>query len=147
MIPEFFKDLTQLEGIEGIALYSYDNEIVDSWVDSNFNIKIFEEIGINYFQILLSLGKFDNKFDEIVISHENGQIYVKPLPDIMIVIAFRLKVDVALIRLIINLGVSGLFDSKKHQKILKKFSSKTKNFLKDTYLDDSERAYIKRIVT
>ena len=131
MIKEFFKDLTQLDGVDGITLISKDNRLIDSWEAPNFESKIFNEIGINY--------------NELVIQHEKGQIYARQFPELFLLIVTRLKVDVALLRIAVNVVIPDLLNSKKLQKILKKLPKESRNYLTRNYLDETEQVYYKKI--
>jgi predicted regulator of Ras-like GTPase activity (Roadblock/LC7/MglB family) len=145
MIKEFFKDLTQLDGVEGIALISKDNRMIDSWEAPNFDPKIFNEIGINYYQIFGVLEKSERDYHELVIQHEKGQIYTRQFQELFLLVIARMKVDTAFIRLSVNVVVPDLVHSKKLQKILKKMPREGRNYLTRNYLDETEQAYFKKI--
>lgn len=145
MIKEYLKDLTQVEGIDGIAIFDMDNKIIDSWTAPNFEDKIFNEIGINYYQIFAILESSERDFHELVIQYEKGQVYTRTLPDIFILVITKTKTDIALIRLIINVAAPEFLNSRKLQKILKKSSKPSRNFLVKNYLDSTEQAYHKKI--
>jgi predicted regulator of Ras-like GTPase activity (Roadblock/LC7/MglB family) len=145
MIKEFFKDLTQLDGVDGITLISKDNRLIDSWEAPNFESKIFNEIGINYCQIFVLLGRSERDYNELVIQHEKGQIYARQFPELFLLIVTRLKVDVALLRIAVSVVIPDLLNSKKLQKILKKLPKESRNYLTRNYLDETEQAYYKKI--
>ncbi|GAB4369425.1 MAG: hypothetical protein Kow0042_11150 [Calditrichia bacterium] len=145
MISELFPDLPQVEGVELITIYGLDNEILDSWSQPHFNRQILPDLGLNGFQIF-SLGeRVKQSLSEVVLTHEKGQIYYRRHRDFMVVVISKLKVDAALIRLIINVGLGEYEKSKKIQKSLKKMSRGAVNFLDNKYLDDLEAEFLEKL--
>jgi hypothetical protein len=145
LILEYLKDLTLLKGMEGIALFRHDNTILDSWYEPNFNSKVFEEISINYFQMFSILDSGYRDFYEVVTSHEKGRVYVRVLPDLLLVVVAKSNIEITLVRLIVNVQIVELLNSRKLQKLVKKISEKSLNFLNKKYLDEREGEYLKKI--
>jgi hypothetical protein len=145
LISEYLKDLTLLKGIEGIAIFSHDNSILDAWHEPNFNPKLFEEISINYFQMFSILDSGYRDFHEVVTSHEKGKVYVRVLPDLLLVVVAKSNIEMALVRLVVNVQIVELLNSRKLQKLVKKISEKSSNFLNKKYLDQKEDEYLKKI--
>ncbi|OGB69929.1 MAG: hypothetical protein A2Y94_08740 [Caldithrix sp. RBG_13_44_9] len=145
IIKEFLKDLTQIRNVEAISIYGIDNILIDSWTLPSINIKTVTDISFHYFQIFSVLDSKGQNFKEIVISHENGHIYARILPDLLFIVLVKSIADITLIRLIINVKITDLLNSRTFQKIRKNHSGKHLNFLDRKFLDDSEREYIKNL--
>jgi len=137
--------MTQIEGLEAIALYRSDNALIDTWSEPNFDQNIFDLVSIHYFQIFSILGTGFRDFQEVVLAHSQGKIYARVLPDLLLVVIVKSSVDISLVRLIINVKIADLLKSRKLQKILKKVSKKSINFLQKKYLDDSEIVLLNNI--
>ncbi len=145
MIADFFKDLTAIDGVEGIVVYGKDNSILDSWADSQFNTRIFEDLAINYLQIFLLRDNIGSDFREVVLNFEKSQVYVRDLTDFIIVVIAKNKVEISLLRIVINVGYSGLASSRKMKKIFKKLKLEIGGYLGREYLDDVEEEYLVRM--
>ncbi len=130
--------MTQIEDLEAIALYRSDNALIDTWSEPNFDQNIFDLISIHYFQIFSILSTGVRDFQEVILSHSQGKIYARTLPDLLLVVIVKSSVDISLVRLIINVKIADLLKSRKLQKILKKISKKNINFLQKKYLDNRE---------
>jgi hypothetical protein len=144
IISEYLKDLTQLKGVEAIALYSSDNTIIASWSQPDFNAQIFEDISINYFQIFSVLESGFRDFQESVLAYDKGSVFARILPDLLLIVIIKPNVEVALVRLIVNVHITELIQSKRVQKILKKLSGQSVNFLETKYLDPREKDYLEK---
>lgn len=116
MITEYLNDLTKVDGIDGIAIYDKNNRVLDSWCVPHFNTKIFNDIGINYLQIFAAVYGAGKEAHEVGVAYEKGQIYARIFPNFFLVVISKVKVEISLIRLIVNVGVSDLIGSKKIQK-------------------------------
>ncbi len=138
MISEFLNDMTKIEDLEAIALYRSDNALIDTWFMPNFDQNIFDLLSIHYFQIFSILSDGFRDFQEVVLSHSQGKIYVRAIPDLLLIVIGKSSVDISLVRLIINVKIADFLKSRKLQKFLKKASKKSINFLQKKYLDDRE---------
>jgi hypothetical protein len=145
IIEEFFKDLTRIRNVEVVSIYSIDNVLIDSWTIPGINIKTVTDVSFHYFQIFSVLDSQGQNFKEILISHDNGQIYTRILPDLLFIVLVKSMADIALIRLVINVKITDLLNSRNFQKILKKHTGKHLNFLDKKFLDESEREYLKNM--
>ncbi|UCF63870.1 MAG: hypothetical protein JSW33_15105 [bacterium] len=145
MISKYLNDLTLLKNVEAIAIYSLNNDLIDSWCDPNFNSKVLDELSLHYFQVFATLDLSVQNFQEIVITHEKGHFYARILPDMLLIIVVKLPVEISLIRLIVNVKIIDLLNSKALQKGLKKYSTENKDFLNKNILDESEKEYLKKL--
>ncbi|MBN2366742.1 MAG: hypothetical protein JXL67_11290, partial [Calditrichaeota bacterium] len=135
----------EINQVEGIAIYSIDNSMLDSWNSPDSPENIFDQLSIHYLQFYSMLENGLSNFKEIVISHEQGYIYVRALPDLLIMAITRRPTEITLIRLIINVQISSLLNSKQLQKTIKKMSMESQNFLEKKFLDDTERELLKKL--
>lgn len=145
MINEYLNDLQKIKNIEAIALYSIDNTLLDSWTGPNFNSKVLEEMSLHYFQVYAALDLNAQNFNEIVITHEKGHFYTRFYPDILLIVVVKSMVEISLIRLISNVKIIELLESRELQKILKKSAIGTQDFLNKKKLDESEMEYLKKL--
>jgi hypothetical protein len=145
MIKEYLRDLTLIDSVEAIAIYAIDKSILDNWSRPNFQNNILKEISLHYLQMFYLLETDVNNFREIIISHDRGYIYARALPDLMLIIISRIPVDISLLRLIINVKIPDLLNSRAFQKKIKKVVSNNSNFLDKKFLDDSEKEYLKKL--
>jgi len=145
MLSELFKDLLSIEGIEAAVIYGRDNQILDSWSIAHFNTQIFKEIGLSYLQIFSITDQMSQSFSETVVLHEKGQLYARFSEGLLLVIIAKLKVEVSLIRLLVNVGFAEYSSSKKLQKIVRKISKEKGDFLDSRYLDSTEQKYLDKI--
>ncbi len=145
MIADLFKDLTLLDGIDAIVVFDKDNRILDSWAVSHFNTRVFNDLAMNYLQIFGIKTHTDYHFDEAVIAFEKGQVYGRQLPEFGLIVIAKFRVEISLIRLIVNVGIAEFGSSRKLKKILRKLSAGDTDFLADTYLDDVESEYLKKL--
>ncbi len=147
MISYFFKDLLQIQGMEAIIVYSKNNIILDSWTISNFNQKILNDLGLFYQQIFTLCKMFSQPHQEIVLVYDKRKIYGKKYKDLLILIVAKSKVNIAMLRLIINVGFYELDHSKKFQKILKKIHTSEFNYFDKKYLDNVEQKFLNKLIT
>ena len=145
MIEKYLKDLVQLKNVEAVAAYSLNNELVDFWSDPNFNNKVLKELSLHYFQVFATLDLSLKNFQEIVITHEKGHFYTRILPNLLLIVVVKFPIEISLLRLIVNVKISDLLNSKEFQKELKKSSKESKDFLNNKNLDDSEKEYMKKL--
>jgi len=146
MIAEYLADLIEIDGIEAVVIFTKDNTIIDQWATPHFNTQVFNELCLNYQQIF-AVGKNEDKSNlEVNISHEKGIIFVKQFSDFFLLVLAKSKVDTALIRIMANVGLSEVWNSRKGQKILKKYLGQERNYLDKEYLDDVEEEYLNKIM-
>lgn len=145
MLSELFKDLLAIEGIEAAVIYGPDNQVLDSWSIAHFNTQIFKEIGLSYLQIFSITDQMSRSFSETVVMHEKGQIFARSSDGLLLVVIAKLKVEVSLIRLFVNVGFAEYASSKKLQKIVRKISRGKEDFLNPRYLDSTEQKYLDKI--
>lgn len=145
IINEFLQDLTKVPNMQAIAVYGVNNTLLDSWTVYDSHLQKLNEISLHYFQIFSILHAKGKNFKEVLISHDNGQIYALILPDLLFIILTKLPTDISLIRLIINVSVSEILGSRTVQKLLKKTREKHLNFFDKKYLDESEKELLKKI--
>ena len=138
MIDEYLKDLKQIPNVEAIALYGINNNLLDSWTEPNFNIKVLEEMSLHYFQVFATLDLNVQNYQEIVITHEKGHFYTRIYPNVLLIVVVKSTVEISLIRLITNVKINELLHSRQLQKILKKSAIENKDFLNRKNLDESE---------
>lgn len=134
-----------IDSVEAVAIFANDNTIMDDWSRLNFQNNFLKEISLHYLQLFYLLETDINNFREIIISHDRGYIYARALPDLMLIIISRIPVNISLLRLIINVKIPDLLNSRAFQKKLKKVVSNNYNFLDKKSLDDSEREYLKKL--
>lgn len=145
MIDEYLKDLKQIPNVEAIALYGINNNLLDSWTEPNFNIKVLEEMSLHYFQVFATLDLNVQNYQEIVITHEKGHFYTRIYPNVLLIVVVKSTVEISLIRLITNVKINELLHSRQLQKILKKSAIENKDFLNRKNLDESETEYLKKM--
>ncbi|MEJ2633746.1 MAG: hypothetical protein P8184_00455 [Calditrichia bacterium] len=145
MIKDYLHDLTSVEGVEGVVIIRKDNTVLDSWSAPNFNTNLFEDVSLHFHQIFELFDRDDLEYQENVVSYEKGQVYARNLPQFLLLIFARFKVDISALRLIVNVGLAELFDSKKMQKMLKKIPIGNHSVLKREFLDDVEQGYLAKI--
>jgi ketopantoate reductase len=145
MIDEYLKDLKQIPNVEAIALYGINNNLLDSWTEPNFNIKVLEEMSLHYFQVFATLDLNVQNYQEIVITHEKGHFYTSIYPNVLLIVVVKSTVEISLIRLITNVKINELLHSRQLQKILKKSAIENKDFLNRKNLDESETEYLKKM--
>ena len=145
MLAELFKDLLSIDGIEAAVIYSGDNQILDSWSITHSNTQIFKEIGLSYLQIFSITEQMSQSYEEIVVSHEKGQLYARFNDGLLLVVIAKLKVETSLIRLLVNVGFAEYGESRKLQKLMRKLSRARGNFLDPRYLDSTEQKYLDKI--
>jgi hypothetical protein len=95
MIKKYLRDLTLIDSVEAVAIYANDNSILDNWNRPNFQNNILKEISLHYLQLFYLLETDVNNFREIIISHDRGYIYARALPDLMLIIIYRIPVDIS----------------------------------------------------
>ncbi|NOQ97695.1 MAG: hypothetical protein GQ561_05985 [Calditrichae bacterium] len=145
MIDEYLKDLKQIPNVEAIALYGINNNLLDSWTEPNFNIKVLEEMSLHYFQVFATLDLNVQNYQEIVITHEKGHFYTRIYPNVLLIVVVKSTVEISLIRLLTNVKINELLHSRQLQKILKKSAIENKDFLNRKNLDESETEYLKKM--
>ncbi len=145
MINQHLKDLTLIEQVDGIAVYSISNILLDSWVRQGAGEKVFEQISLHYLQIFALLESGVKTFNEIVVTHDRGLLYARALPDILLLVIARTPLEIALIRLIINVKITDLLNSRQLQKAIKKLADRSPNFLDKKFLDETERDLLKKL--
>ena len=145
MIDKYLKDLKQIPNVEAIALYGINNNLLDSWTEPNFNIKVLEEMSLHYFQVFATLDLNVQNYQEIVITHEKGHFYTRIYPNVLLIVVVKSTVEISLIRLITNVKINELLHSRQLQKFLKKSAIENKDFLNRKNLDESETEYLKKM--
>lgn len=145
MIEKFFKNLTEIKGIEAFAILNNNNHIVDSWIESRYDLSIFNEIGLSYLQIFDIQENKNFDCNEIVLLFDKGLIFVRYHLKFFIIVIANTNVDISYIRLATNVGIFELNESRKFQKLLKKFPSDRTKLFKQSELDDAEHYMVKKI--
>lgn len=145
MIAELFKNLLKIEGVEAVAVFSNDNKLLDSWTRSHFNPQVFRDLGLNSLQICQAGKRSNLMLEEIVLKYEKGQLYCRSNPDFLLVVVTKVKVDITLIRLIVNVGLGEYRESRKLQKIVRKVTSGSTNILAKELIDDVEEEYLTKL--
>ena len=145
MIANLFKNLLKMNGIEAIVIYDQDNNILDNWFRSGFKQVVFNEMGLHFRQIFALQKDMDLPFPEIFVSYDKGQVFARYFKGLVLLIITKPKTDVALLRLIVDVGFGNLEKSKKIQKALKKIPTRNLKFLEGDYMDDVETRLLQKI--
>jgi hypothetical protein len=146
LIEKFFKNLTEINGIEAFAVLNNNNHIVDSWIESRYDLSIFNEVGLSYLQIFDIQENKNFDTSEIVLLFDKGLIFVRYHQKFFIIVIANPNVDVSHIRLAVNVGIFELDESRKFQKLLKKFPSERPRLFNQSDLDDAERLMVEQII-
>lgn len=145
ILSTVFADLIKIHGIEAAILYDRSNQILDQWLNTEFNKKLYEDIGLQFRQIFSLEHNISHQFPEVVLAYEKGQIYAKLHEEQMLIVITKKLVEVSLLRLVINVGFFNFDHSKEIQKVCKKNRQLLINFLSEDYLDDVEISFLKKI--
>lgn len=146
MIVEFFKDVTEIPGVDTIVLYNNQNGVIESWSSSKYNTGVFNEMGEALLHIfgLLEYLKYD--MNELAIPFDKGLLYARNHPKFYIVVLARLSVEIPLVRLAMNVCLKEFEEDRKVKKLLKKLSDNKFFQIKSITLDDTEKIMLENIL-
>jgi hypothetical protein len=145
VIEKFFKNLSEIVGIEAIALLDNNNHIIDTWIESKYDTSIFTEIGLSYLQIFSIQENRNFDINEIVLLFDKGLLFVRNHQKFVMIVIANPNIDISLIRLAINVGIFELGEARKIQKQLKKFPADKSHSINELELDDAEHLMIEKI--
>ncbi|GEM_PF-3552810 len=146
MIESFFKDLTEINGVEAIIVFDNHKRILDSWRVTQFNPTIFSEMGETFLHIFGMMEFLQSDIHEISVPYDKGIIYARTLPRFYLVIIAKLSVEIPLIRLTANVCLKDAEEHRKYRKMIKKLPDKKFYQIKTTALDDVEKIMLENIL-
>lgn len=146
MIVEFFKDVTEISGVDAIVLFNNQNKVIESWSGSKYNPGVFTEMGESLLHIfgLLEYLKYD--MNELVVPFDKGLLYARTHPKFYMVVLAKLSVEVPLVRLAMNVCLKEFEEDRKVKKLLKKLSDNKFFQIKSITLDDTEKIMLENIL-
>ncbi|MCK6620742.1 MAG: hypothetical protein HUU32_07310 [Calditrichaceae bacterium] len=146
MIAEFFKDVTEISGVDAIVLFNNQNGVIESWSGSKYNPGVFTEMGESLLHIfgLLEYLKYD--MNELVVPFDKGLLYARTHPKFYMVVLAKLSVEVPLVRLAMNVCLKEFEEDRKVKKLLKKLSDNKFFQIKSITLDDTEKIMLENIL-
>lgn len=146
MIAEFFKDVTEISGVDAIVLFNNQNGVIESWSSSKYNPGVFTEMGESLLHIfgLLEYLKYD--MNELVVPFDKGLLYARTHPKFYMVVLAKLSVEVPLVRLAMNVCLKEFEEDRKVKKLLKKLSDNKFFQIKSITLDDTEKIMLENIL-
>jgi hypothetical protein len=146
MVEQFFKDVTDIEGVEAVILFSNQNSIISSWATARYNPTIYAEMGESYLHIFGMLEYMKYDLNEIVVPFDKGLVYARTHSKFYVVVLARLSADVSLIRLAMNVCLKEFEDNRKAKKIIKKLSDKKFYQIKSITLDEKEKIMLEKML-
>ncbi|RMI02427.1 MAG: hypothetical protein D6681_10440 [Calditrichaeota bacterium] len=146
MIAEFFKDLTEIPGIEAVILFDNQNNVIDSWAVSKYNPTMFPDIGQTFLHTFGVMEHLNYDLNEIAMPHDRGILYARCHPKFYLVVISRLSVELSLIRLAVDVCLAEFLENRKVKKTLKKMSARKFFQIKTATLDDVERIMLENIL-
>ena len=146
MVQQFFRDLTEITGIEAVIIYDNQNNVMDSWSIPKYNPAIFSEVGHTYLHAFGLLEYLQYNFDELAIPFDRGLVFAKTHPRFYVVVLAKATVELSLIRLAVNVAMRDLVKDKKMKKKLKKLSPSKFYQIKSVTLDDVEKIMLENIL-
>lgn len=146
MIQEFFKDVTEIAGVDAIVLFNNQNGVIASWNGSKYTAGVYSEVGEALLHIfgLLEYLKYD--MNELVVPFDKGLLYARTHPKFYVMVLARLSVEVPLVRLAMNICLKEFEEDRKVKKLLKKLSDNKFFQIKSITLDDTEKIMLDNIL-
>ncbi|HQU71008.1 MAG TPA: hypothetical protein PKV71_05280 [Calditrichia bacterium] len=146
MIEKFFKDLTEITGVEAVILYDNANSVLDSWAIPKYNPGIFTDVGETFLHAFGVLEHLNYDFGEIMIPFDRGLVYARSHSHFYLVIIARLSTPVPMLRLAVNVNLHDFLENRKVQKWMKKLSGKKFFQIKSVSLDDVEKIMLENML-
>lgn len=146
MVLPFFKDLTEIAGVEAVVLFDNQNNIIDSWTIPKYNPTVFSEIGETFLHVFGLIEYLSYDMGEIVIPFDRGLVYTRTQPEFYLIVIARLSVDVPLMRLAVNVALEDFRNNRKVRKMLKKLGGQKFYQIKSITLDDVEKIMLENIL-
>lgn len=146
MIEQFFKDITDIEGVEAVILFNNKNNIIGSWATARYNPTVYAEMGESFLHIFGMVEYMKYDLNEIVVPFDKGLVYARTHPKFYIVVLARLAVEISHVRLAMNVCLKEFEDSRKAKKIIKKLSDKKFYQIKSITLDETEKLILEKML-
>ena len=146
MVLPFFKDLTEIAGVEAVVLFDNQNNIIDSWTIPKYNPTVFSEIGETFLHVFGLIEYLSYDMEEIVIPFDRGLVYTRTQPEFYLLVIARLSVDVPLVRLAVNVAMEAFRSNRKVRKMLKKLGGQKFYQIKSITLDNVEKIMLENIL-
>ncbi|RMF60312.1 MAG: hypothetical protein D6748_04380 [Calditrichaeota bacterium] len=146
MIQTYFRDLTELKGVEAVILYDNHYRILDSWRIAQFNANVFTEMGEAFLHIFGLTEFLQANMNEICIPYDKGIIYARNHSRFFIVVIAKLSIEIPLLRLTMNVCMRELEADRKGRKWLKKLPTEKFYQIKTSALDDVEKIMLENIL-
>jgi hypothetical protein len=146
MVKQFFKALTEIEGVEAVILFNNQNNIIGSWATSRYNPTIFNEMGESFLHIFGMLEYMKYDLNEVVVPFDKGLVYARTHPKFYIVALAKLLVEVPHVRLAMNVCLKEFVSNRKVKKTIKKLSDKKFYQIKSITLDDLEKVMLEKML-
>ena len=146
MILEFFEDLVDIPGIETVLIFDNRNRLIDSWSNSRYNPKIFNDLGETFWHIWGLIEYLNYNMDEIAVPFEKGILFAKTREKLYVTVISKASVEIPLIRLAVHVGLTEIERNRKGKKMLKRLPDKKFHKIRANSLDDVEKIMLENIL-
>jgi len=145
MIREAFSDLIAINGIEAVVIYDNRNQIIDSWNTPKYNPAVFVETGETFQHIFGLLEHLRYDMDELVLPFDRGLVFVRSHARFYVTVIARLSVEIAHIRLAMNVAVHDVDTQKKWRRTLRKLPDQKYSNINSARLDEVEKIMLENM--
>ena len=146
MVEQFFKEVTEVSGVEAVVLFDNGQNLIGSWSTTRYNPSIFTEMGESFLHIFGMLEYLQYDLNEVVVPFDKGLLYARTHPKFYLVVLSRPGIEVPLIRLAVNVCLGELEENRKAKKAFKKLTDKKFYQIKSITLDDNEKILLEKML-
>ncbi|MGH1363035.1 MAG: hypothetical protein ACRBF0_05720 [Calditrichia bacterium] len=145
MITDAFSELIAINGIEAVVVYDNRNQIIDSWNTPKYNPSVFVETGETFQHIFGLLEYLRYDMDELVLPFDRGLVFVRSHSRLYVTVIARLSVEIAHIRMAMNVAIHDIDNGKKWRRTLRKLPEQKFTNINSARLDEVEKIMLENM--
>lgn len=146
MLKSLFAEVLEVPGVEAAVLYDNENQVLDSYLTDKLKQPIFGDIGETFLHILGLFEYLEYDFEEIVMPFGKGTVFVRSGDRYYLAIVARPTVDIAYLRLAVEVCRRDFENDRKARKKMKKWAGSKLQQIRTEALDDVEKIMLETIV-
>ena len=145
MITNHLSQLLEVPGIEAVLLFTYHRKELFKWHKAEFNDHITQEIAETFIQIFGIEEKTALHTREIAVPYEKGIVIARPFTKFFVIVVGKHKLDVPLVRMILDVAMDDVENDRKFQKLIKHAPTEKFGYINEFNLDEKEIAFVERV--
>ena len=144
MSDRWLREITDINGVEGVLLVSTGGQIIDK-IGTQLDHSVLERISHHVMRIIASHNLARKEIREIELAWQEYRILAMNTAAFIIIIFYSSSRALSLLRITINVVSAHIMEDRKTMKKIKKFAAVSDNVLDNSDLGDSEINLISKL--